>query len=404
MVLTGEFARIAGVADQKRKVEEYKTLLGQIFARKAAPELKSFVEHMVSEEVPLVVSRQLLHAFANSLKTLDKEQHKAVAQHALEKIQARVVSFEEQVTVIREELAQLHENDEEWGLAAKVLAAIPLESGIRVVEDDFKMEKYVKIAQLYLEDDESIQAEAYINRASLLLPNSRDPALRLRYKVCYARILDSKRKFLEAALRYYELSQVDSRAELTAGQSVDEGELLMALEHAVTCAILAQAGPQRSRVLATLHKDERCSRLDVFPILHSIYLERILRAADVQRFAETLKPHQMAKLADGSTVLERAVVEHNLLSASKLYNNITFAELGSLLGIAPDKAERIASKMISEDRMRGSVDQVHGLIHFESDAETLRQWDAQVEGVCTAVNNIVSSLTPEQLSLAGVRA
>lgn len=36
-------------------------------------------------------------------------------------------------------------------------------------------------------------------------------------------------------------------------------------------------------------------------------------------------------------MLARAVIEHNLLSASKLYTNITFLELGALLGIAPDK-------------------------------------------------------------------
>lgn len=45
--------------------------------------------------------------------------------------------------------------------------------------------------------------------------------------------------------------------------------------------------------------------------------------AEVQSFALTLKPHQMAQLADGSTVLERSVMQHNLLSASKLYNNIS---------------------------------------------------------------------------------
>ena len=39
----------------------------------------------------------------------------------------------------------------------------------------------------------------------------------------------------------------------------------------------------------------------------------------------------------GSTILNRAVTEHNLLSASKLYNNISFAELGSLLEIPPSK-------------------------------------------------------------------
>ena len=39
----------------------------------------------------------------------------------------------------------------------------------------------------------------------------------------------------------------------------------------------------------------------------------------------------------GSTILDRAVIEHNLLSASKLYNNISFEELGSLLEIPPLK-------------------------------------------------------------------
>lgn len=31
------------------------------------------------------------------------------------------------------------------------------------------------------------------------------------YQVCYARILDLKRRFLEAALRYYEFSQIEKR-------------------------------------------------------------------------------------------------------------------------------------------------------------------------------------------------
>ena len=31
------------------------------------------------------------------------------------------------------------------------------------------------------------------------------------------------------------------------------------------------------------------------------------------------------------------MIEHNLLSASKLYNNITFEELGALLEIPPAK-------------------------------------------------------------------
>ncbi len=50
---------------------------------------------------------------------------------------------------------------------------------------------------------------------------------------------------------------------------------------------------------------------------------RALRREEVESFAKSLKPHQMAQLPDGSTVLERSVMQHNLLSASKLYNNIS---------------------------------------------------------------------------------
>lgn len=66
----------------------------------------------------------------------------------------------------------------------------------------------------------------------------------------------------------------------------------------------------------------------------------------------------MAKLPDGSTILDRAVMQHNLLSASKLYNNIYIGELASLLGVTPDRAESIAADMIAEGRLDGSIDQV----------------------------------------------
>ena len=40
-----------------------------------------------------------------------------------------MVSFEEQVTVIREALAALHEREEEYTRAAQILAGIDLDSG-----------------------------------------------------------------------------------------------------------------------------------------------------------------------------------------------------------------------------------------------------------------------------------
>ena len=62
---------------------------------------------------------------------------------------------------------------------------------------------------------------------------------------------------------------------VTLNRSVDEAELTQALKMSVTCAILAEAGPQRSRALATLYKDERCSALPVFSILEKVGMGKL---------------------------------------------------------------------------------------------------------------------------------
>ena len=113
---------------------------------------------------------------------------------------------------------------------------------------------------------------------------------------------------MEAALRYYELSQAPIGEE--DAPSLDgEGDLAAALTASVACAVLAAAGPQRSRVLAMLYKDERCASLPIFPMLEKVYLERILRPDEVKAFGATLKPHQLAAGGDGLTVLARAASE-----------------------------------------------------------------------------------------------
>ena len=62
-----------------------------------------------------------------------------------------------------------------------------------------------------------------------------------------------------------------------AATLIGEDDALAALRQAVTCALLAAAGPQRSRVLATLYKDERTARLPEGPLLEKVYLDRILK-------------------------------------------------------------------------------------------------------------------------------
>ena len=57
-----------------------------------------------------------------------------------------------------------------------------------------------------------------------------------------------------------------------------------------------------------------------------MFMDRLLRKEEVEAFSSTLAAHQMARLEDGSTVLDRAVTEHNMLAVSKLYRNISFEQ------------------------------------------------------------------------------
>ena len=178
-------------------------------------------------------------------------------------------------------------------------------------------------------------------------------------------------------------------AHCIANAQVNQDDLLELLGKAVTCAILAEAGPQRTRILGTLYKDERIHSLDDgrCKVLVKMYREQILRRSEMAALEALLADHQKAVTADGLTIPERALIEHNMVAACKIYDNIRFQELGQLLEITSDKAERIAAKMISASRLRAAIDQVDGYLHFARDAEPLRAWDERIGGVCADVNS-----------------
>lgn len=78
----------------------------------------------------------------------------------------------------------------------------------RSIPDQEKLQIYIRIVRLLLEDEDNVQAETYYNRAALLVHTTSDKTTLLAYKLCQARIMDYSRKFLEAASRYHELSWV----------------------------------------------------------------------------------------------------------------------------------------------------------------------------------------------------
>lgn len=339
---------------------------------------------VVNETVSLVISRQMITELSERIHTLPDEALKIdLMKHILEKLNPRVISFEDQVVYLRSNMATIYEAAGQYRESAAILIGIPLLTGQKDYTAEYRLKTYLKIAELYLRDNDVINADNYTNRASLLSQEVANEEMKMQYKVTYAKVLDYKRKYIEAAQRYIELSYKTT---------ISEADRMDALNSAILCSILAGAGKARSRMLATLYKDERAQQLPSYTILEKMYLDRIIKHVDLTLCSTLIKPHQQGRNADGSTWLERAIIEHNLMSASKLYKNITIPKLGELLEVDGVKAEKIASAMITEDRMSGTIDQIANVITFEK-KNTLINFDKQIERLCGQVNDIVDSIS-----------
>ena len=125
-------------------------------------------------------------------------------------------------------------------------------------------------------------------------------------------------------------------------------------------------------------------------VVKKMYKNHLLRKEELEIFEKSLQEHQRAIMSDGLSIMERAIIEHNMIATSKLYTSILFTELGVLLGVHSNKAEKVAAKMIAEGQLEGTIDQVDGILTFgEVDAESgLLGWDRAITDVCEEFNRV----------------
>lgn len=366
-------------------------------------DLEALGDHVLDHSVGIVSARAVLDGITKALRSYEQaEVQIAVGSHLLRRLEEGTTqaSFLEQVAGLCDVVATAQEREENYVEAARLLAAIPLDGSARRVSQEDKVRVWVRIVRDYLEVDDSTAAEAYLNKLKGVIFDVADAELNLHFRLSQARINDAKREFLAASTAYHDISY---------SAAVAEDDRLHTLSMAIKCAILAPAGPTRSRVLARLYKDDRAAAHlpDDYAMLEKIFLNRLLAPAEVDKFAQGLQPHQLATTADGSTVLAKAIVEHNLLGVSRLYRNIQLAHLAALLGLEPARAEDTTARMIEQGRLLGRIDQIAGLVWFEGGdasgvkgsgrAESavdreLRQWDANVQGLAEEVENITNQL------------
>ncbi|KAI0489654.1 hypothetical protein F4859DRAFT_461718 [Xylaria cf. heliscus] len=366
-------------------------------------DLKIIASSLFSNDLRVVALRSLLERFIGLIRELPKIYMIAeVGQHTLDVMATQpYASFLDQVVSLRQLVADAYEEADDFLAAAKVLSEIPLDAAQRKVTNEERVDIWIRIVRNYLEVDDTTSAETYLNKLKQVIYTVSDPTLNLHFRLSQARIQDSKREFLSASSAYHDISLLPA---------VSEDERLHTLAMAARCAILAPAGPMRSRALGRLYKDERAVNLDEFSMLEKMFFDRLLAPAEVEKFAQGLAPHQLATTSDGSTVLAKAVVEHNLLSASRLYINIGFEALGVLLGLDATRAEDTTAKMIEQGRLVGRIDQIEEVIWFERGeasgekgsgraevtvGKEMRHWDANVQGLAEEVENITNALQRE---------
>ncbi|AEO65497.1 7272b5b2-4755-4183-87d3-3f840e9af7c2 [Thermothielavioides terrestris] len=389
-------------------IAEYQQLIPNIKSLSTpsslADDFNAVFDAILADGLGVIHTRTLLNDLIASLRTVENRDVQIdVGLHALRVIPTapQSSSLVEQSAALRELIAGAYEANEDFLAAAKVLAEIPLDSSQRRVPDADKAAVWIRIVRNYLEVDDSTSAETYLNKLKNVMHTVDDAELNLHFRLSAARIQDSNRQFLQAAKSYHDIS---------FSPAIAEEERLHTLAMAIKCAVLAPAGPLRSRTLGQLYKDERSAGLEEHGILEKMFFDRLLSAAEVEKFAQGLAPHQLATTSDGSTVLARAVVEHNLLSASRLYSNIGFDELGLLLGLDGDKAEDTTAKMIEQGRLAGSIDQIDRIIWFEGGeasgekgsgraevpvGKEMRRWDSNVQALAEDLERLTDALQAE---------
>eukprot|EP00536_Pseudo-nitzschia_multiseries_P018559 jgi/Psemu1/229456/e_gw1.2698.10.1 len=301
---------------------------------------------------------------------------------------------------LRQMIFDYNVNEEgDYSAAASVLSGMRMddtEESVYYCSAAEKCDVYVKIAECFLEEDQIAESDSAVTKAGSVVESIENAdqhvALILRYKSTYARVLDSNRKFLQAASRYHDLSQ-------SSGELIRAEDLLIMLGRAVTCAILAPSGPQRQRVLGHIYKDTRLNQLDSISdfethatILTKMYKGQILGKEELVKFEESLQPHQKAIMGDGLTIMERGVVEHNMLAVSGIYRSIYINELALILGVNNQKAEKIVANMILDGSLEGSIDQVENSVLFHTDDSPNGAWDKAISSFCMELNRVTDSV------------
>lgn len=93
------------------------------------------------------------------------------------------MGYLEQSMLFRKQWAEVLEKEEQWSEAARVLSYIDFGINTNPSKSRAELENLIKIAMLYLEDSDHVNAESFIKQAAHMISKCNDEGLQLQYKV-----------------------------------------------------------------------------------------------------------------------------------------------------------------------------------------------------------------------------
>jgi len=103
-------------------------------------------------------------------------------------------------------------------------------------------------------------------------------------------------------------------------------------------------------------------------------------------------------LHHSNTILDRAVIEHNALSVSRMYTSVSFTQMAALLNVTPAQAETVVARMIREDRMKAKIDQVEQMIILD-DQDEMMKFDTYTSQIADAIGAVATTVATKYPSL-----
>ena len=140
--------------------------------------------------------------------------------------------------------------------AASLLSGARIESA--ALSPSVKAYMWVRVVEAFMLSGSDALAENFMKKATDLHKHM-EKTVHVQYTLAMAKLHDNKRNFLQAAIKFEDVSRRGK------GQGYTDDDLSGFLACAVRCILLEKVGPARLRIMSALTRDVRISFIQVSP-------------------------------------------------------------------------------------------------------------------------------------------